>query len=364
LGLVLGGCETSHPGATALKPAAADGPARAQKPEESPSRPPRLTPLAEMEPERSIDGVKISRAASIRAVVNGEAILDEEVKAASYQALLGAQSLTEQTEILNQALNQLIDREVVLQDAIAKLTRGPGGKFLDKLKDAAHKEFEQQWLRRMMKGNNIKSEEEFKNFLRAHQMSLEMIRRQWERNFMTMEYARHLIEPHLARIGHTQIVEYYEKHPEQFQVPETIKWQDLFVAAGQHPSRDAARQFAETLAARARQGEDFVRLVNVFDNGDSRFRNGAGIGSKRGEIKPPEAEPVLFGLPDGGVALVELPTGYHIVRVVKRQEAGPVPFDEKTQKRIKDKLRGEVFDREMKRIVNDLKRKAVIEIVN
>jgi parvulin-like peptidyl-prolyl isomerase len=317
-----------------------------------------------MEPQRTVDGMTISRAVAIRAVVNGEAILDEEVKAASYQALLGAQTLAEQTEVLNQALNQLIEREVVLQDAIAKLTRGPGSKFFDKLKEAAHKEFEQQWLRRMMKGNNIKSEEEFKNFLRAHQMSLEVIRRQWERNFMTMEYLRHLIEPHLSRIGHTQIVEYYDSHPEQFQVPDSVEWQDLFVAAGQHPSREAARQFAETLAGRARRGEDFVRLVNVFDNGDSRFRNGAGIGSKHGEIKPPEAEPVLFRLRDGGVDLIELPTGYHIIRVVKRQYAGPVPFDEKTQKRIKDKLRGEVFEREMKRIVSDLKRKAVIDIVN
>jgi parvulin-like peptidyl-prolyl isomerase len=368
---VSGGCGTFQAGAAGRGPDLPAGPAaagppgltRAQKPEGAPVRP--VAALLPVEPEAARGGAKTSRAARILAVVNSEAILDEEVKAASYQALLGARSEAEQADILNDALTQLIDREVVLQDAFARLSRGPqGSKFLDKLKGYARKEFEDQWLRRMMKGNHIQNEEEFRAFLHEHHMSLEMIRRQWERNFMAMEYMRSRLEPYLSRIGHAQIVEYYDKHPEEFRVGDSVQWQDMFIAVSEHHNdRAAARRFAEVLVARVRQGEDFVRLAKQFDNGDSSLRNAEGIGSKRGEIRPPEAEPTLFQLRDGQVGpVVELDSGFHVIRLVKRQYAGPVPFDEKVQKEIKDKLRGDVFQREMKRIVTELKSKAVIEV--
>jgi parvulin-like peptidyl-prolyl isomerase len=85
-------------------------------------------------------------------------------------------------------------------------------------------------------------------------------------------------------------------------------------------------------------------------------------GRKRGEIRPAEAEAVLFGLKDGQVGpVIELPTGFHVVKLVHRDFAGQMPFDEKVQKQIRDKLRNDLFQKEMKKIVVDLKRRAVIE---
>ena len=112
-----------------------------------------------------------------------------------------------------------------------------------------------------------------------------------------------------------------------------------------------------------RQGEDFAKLSEQYDDGDSRYRKGEGIGRKHGEIKPPEVEATLFSLKEGDIAILEQPSGFRIVRVLKRQFAGLKPFDEKTQKLIKDKIRGEIMDREIKRLVVELKRDAVIEVL-
>ncbi len=49
------------------------------------------------------------------------------------------------------------------------------------------------------------------------------------------------------------------------------------------------------------------------------------------------------------------------MRVAKRDHAGTRPFDDKVQKQIRDKLRGELAQREIRRLVTDLKRKAIIE---
>src|SRR5262249_37282577 len=108
-------------------------------------------------------------------------------------------------------------------------------------------------------------------------------------------------------------------------------------------------------------GEDFLRLLQ-YDNGDSSYRRGEGIGHLRGEIRPVEAEPILFGLRDTEAAAVETSTGFHVMKVVKRDYAGRMPLDEKLQKEIKRKLQNEAFERETKRLLADLKSRCSIEI--
>ena len=263
-------------------------------------------------------------------------------------------------EIWNQSLNQLIEREVVLQDAFAKLNKVSKAQ-VGKLTAEADDEFDKTVLRGWMKRANVKTEDEFREMLKNQGVSLDMLRRSWVRNFMMMEYLRSRVHPYLEQVGPQEILEYYNKHPEEFQRPDAVHWQDIFVLAdSKFTSRAEAHHLAEQLAARARSGEDFAKLAAKYDNGDSSFRNGDGLGSKRGEIKPPEAENVLFQMKDGDTAVVELEKGFHVVRLVKRDYAGETPFDEKTQKQIKNKLTNEIGQIEIKRIVNKLKRDAVI----
>ena len=221
-------------------------------------------------------------------------------------------------------------------------------------------QFDKTVLRTWMKASGSKTEDDFRDFLKTQGVSLDMLRRQWEGNFMAMEYLRSMVHPYQERVGPQQIRDYYEKHPDEFQRPDSVQWQDLFVEAERYPSRDEARRFAEGVAERAGKGEDFAKLAEQYDNGDSSFRKGEGIGSKHGEIKPPEAETTLFQMKDGEVDVVELETGFHVVRVINGVEAGLVDFDVKTQKRIKEKLGDETAQLEMKRIVSKLKREAVI----
>jgi hypothetical protein len=363
---LLAGCSTGRPGLEAppncaelltMPGGAAPPQARAQKPEKLKSNPLDIGP--------NDPGSQENHGARIRAVVNGDPILEEEVYAAAYQNLVRP-GITEaqKAEILNAKLNELIDRELVLQDCAARLGV-KGKKFLNQLETAARKEFDKQWLQPMMRANKYTDEMAFKKFLRENGMPLEVIKRQWERNFMAMEYLRHRVEPHLMRINIEQAQEYYDKHTEDYRVEDVARWQDIFIATARHNNdAAAARRFAESLRARVQQGEDFARLAQEFDNGESHLRKDAeGEGQKRGEVRPREVEPVVFALKEGGVgALVEIPTGFHIVRLLERTHAGQKPFDAKLQKEIRERLRMEIYTREMKRAVSDLKRKAIIDV--
>lgn len=313
--------------------------------------------------DRPPEAAHASPAATIRAVVNGELILNEEVLLQSRSHLRAARTKEEQEEMLKQALEVLIDRELLLQDAIAKLKRGGkrGEALLKQIQESADEEFDKGWLRPMLKEKHLSSRTELSDYLSHNGMSLKMFRRWWERNWMARQYLYARIEQQIKRIGHTEVSEYYYNHRDEYSQPDSVDWQDIFLDAGRHASRAAAREFAEALVQRVRQNEDFAQLSSEFDNGESRFRKGKGKGHKRGEIFPPEAEPLLFQMKEGDTTIVECPHGFHVVHLVKRQYAGPIPFDAKVQKEIRDKLRNEVFLREKESIVKELKRKAVID---
>jgi parvulin-like peptidyl-prolyl isomerase len=344
------------------------GPAlsRSQKPEPSPAPIRRTTFEAAVNPFPGIPDGRV--AVQIRAHVNGTPIFDQEVRDACYPNLLETLSLPEpersqrQAEIFRRQLDDIIDREVLLQDAFARLQKN-GAQYLDKLKAAASKEFDKV-VHQMKQRANMKTDEELKEFVRSHGQSLEGIRRQVERGFMAREYIRSRVYPSVERIGHQQILEYYRNHAADFQAVDRVKWQHLFIDASKYKSREEARRFAEELAGRMRSGEPIESLVK-YDNGDSSYRSGEGIGQVRGEIRPPEAEPILFAVQDGEVGRVlESATGFHVLRVVKREYAGQTPLDEKTQGEIRKKLQNEVAMREMKRLIDELKQKCTIEIAS
>jgi parvulin-like peptidyl-prolyl isomerase len=306
-------------------------------------------------------------AASIRATVNGQVILDEEVRETIYPVLQRTQLLPEpersarQKQVVEAALQQLIEREVILQDLFARLKERK--QALEALQKAAGKEFDKK-MKETKKAMHIKTDEELKAFLRTQGLTLQGVRRQIERQFMAMEYMRNQIFSAIDRIGHQQIREYYERHPEEFQVPDSVTWQDIFLDASRYPSREAARQFAVELIAKAKAGADFRQLVTQYDQGNSSYLNGEGYGHRRGEIKPADAEPMLFNMKDGDLGLVELTNGFHVIRLVKREYAGLKPLDDKTQTAVRNKLQGAVWQREYDRIVRELKRKAAIEIAS
>ncbi len=318
------------------------------------------------------------------ATVNGRPILVEEILSVCYLALQnpGVKNLPDkersqkEREILDAAREKLIDLELIIQDMEQKFSvNKTAEKAWQRVRDAASKEFD-RWEHNLRDSQHFqdfakalavypekpgKPLDAFEEYLRLMGSSPQIARRQLERQFMANEFAKHMTCGGL-RADYLMIQEYYNSHPEEFQVADMVKWQDLFIDATQHPSHDAARRLANALAERVRKGEDFVVLAREFDNGVASYRpNALGEGKKRGEIRPFEAEPILFQMRNGDVTVVELSTGYHVVKLVKRTSAGLTPLNAKVQKRIKDKLVQETYLREMKRYVADLRRKATIE---
>ena len=306
-------------------------------------------------------------AARIRAKVNDIPILEDELReaVAQYAGELLSVPEAQRAELLqkiaDRELQKLIDRELVLEDAFATLKQLKLDKELQKLKEAAGIEADKR-LREIKLSLKVASDEEMKAVLQNQGLTVDGVRKQVERNFIMMDYVRNKIHPIVSRISLQEIREYYDAHADEFKIEEKLRWQDIFIDASRFTDVASARRYAEQLLARGKSGEDFAKLSVEFDHGDSKLRNGDGLGGKQGEIKPAEVEATVLSLRPGEVALVELRFGYHIVKVVQHEYAGRRPFDMACQSDTRRKLQNIIAEREYKRIVDELKKKATIQI--
>jgi peptidyl-prolyl cis-trans isomerase SurA len=305
-------------------------------------------------------------AVRIIARVDDLPILEQELREAAFPRMAELLRLPEpersqrQKQVRQQELMRLVERELIVRELVKLKKTRPA--LIAQLEREAAKEYERR-LKEIKQANGIASDEQLKALLESQRLTLSGLRRQVERNYMAMQFIGGNIGPTVqAGTGLAAVREYYETHPEEFQDEDQVKWLDLFLDAAKYGGKPQAEQFARQLAGQAKSDDDFVRLVKEHDGGDARFREGVGLGEKRGEIRPAAVEEALFKLKPGEMALVELDSGFHLVRVVGRTHAGRRPFDEKTQAEVRKRLQNLIAEREYRKLMDDLKRKAAIVI--
>ena len=308
---------------------------------------------------------------AVRAVayVNNSPIFETELRDAVMQHIRELSKLNEPERseklaaLRNEELERLIEREAIMEEATTRIKKMKP-KLLEELQHEATLEFEKR-LRDMKAQVGSKTDEEFNDFLTSQGMSTESLKRQLERGFIAMEYMRNIVFPKIQSITLSDIREYYDKHAAEFQDAERVKWQMIFIDASKFADRDSARRYAEQTLQRLRAGQDFAAVAKQLrDAGLNTQLGDDGIGEKPGDIRPTEVETTLLRLRAGEVGgPVEMPGGYNLLRVTERKYAGRKPFTPEIQTAIRQKLQGKVFEKEYRRLVEEMKAKVVIQRV-
>jgi parvulin-like peptidyl-prolyl isomerase len=265
-------------------------------------------------------------------------------------------------ELYTLALRRTIERELILDAMYGMLRKANKMSMVDELRERSRQRADAQLvgLKKMMR----QTDEGFDAELRALGLTRAVLRRQFEREFMAQAYLEEVLRGKARRAGLAEIRDYYDRHPEEFERPDRVKWQHIFVSLHQHRTPEEAYRHAEALRRNAADGGDFAALAKQYDEGLARMQNGFGTGELRGKIQPPDLEPTVWSLKPGQMSgVLQTATGYHIVKVVERQVAGVEPFDIAVQGKIRDKLNKGLMEAEAKKIVDDLWRKGVVRVM-
>lgn len=295
-------------------------------------------------------------------------ITDQEIIEGVYQqyrelaALEGHARSVKQKEMYTQILRKTIERELVLDEMYTKLKKAGKQNVIDEIKDLATQSTDRQ-LRAFKNDTGAKSDEEFAALLRTQGLTVQVIRRQMERQFMAEQYLSSALKERARRPGLAEVRDYYDRHPEEFKTPDRVRWQHLFVAVKNYPNPQAAYNQIAALAQQANSGADFAALALKYDEGFAKQQKGFGTGEKRGEVQPADLEETVWALKPGQVSgILQTPTGYHLVKVAERDYAGVRPFDTAVQNKVRDKLTRAQMESEYNKLIDELWRKGVVRV--
>jgi parvulin-like peptidyl-prolyl isomerase len=285
------------------------------------------------------------------AVVNGRPITRADLENAiqgfameMHRKTMEHLSAEERSAIRELALEKLLGRELIFQEALAQ------GVVADEAAVAGEKQ-------RIMA--NFPSEEEFSATLERAGIEPavyhRMIRQDLTVNRMTEEKVKDLAEPSEA-----DVAEFYHRHPEKMKEPARVRACHILVPVKDGDRDGAMRRMAE-IRARLAAGEEFAGLAMECSACPSGARGGDLGTLRRGDLVRPFAEAV-FAQPVGVVGeVVETPFGLHLIKVLERQEEAVLALEEAAP-RIRRFLREAAAAALLKDWVAELRSRAAVQL--
>jgi peptidyl-prolyl cis-trans isomerase C len=312
----------------------------------APATPGQATP----QPETAAPAVA-AQLPDIVARVNGQAINKAELEAAVAQveARAGRPIPAEQRDsIVRGVLNQLIAYRLLVQETVARKIVVSDAD-LDQQIAAIRKQFP--------------SEEVFQQALDRRKMTMERLRTD-TRDSLKIDKMVAAEAAAKGEITSQQVADFYAANPEEFQQKERARASHILIRypPNNPTAKEQARAHAAGVLAELKAGKDFATLAKEHSQDPVSAAKGGDLGYfERGQLVAPFEE-AAFSLPLAQLSeLVETPFGYHIVRVVERQQARTVPLEE-ARGAIERFLRGEQRQRETQALIESLKAKGKIDI--
>lgn len=157
-----------------------------------------------------------------------------------------------------------------------------------------------------------------------------------------------------AQVSEAEALQYYDSNRDQFKRPELIKAPSLFIKIPPSASEKVAKEIrakAASLLARARAGEDFVKLAHTHT--ERPFQDDAEF-FKRGRLSP-DIEDTVFALKPGELSpILEIQDGVVFFKLLDRQPEQALSYAEVEQGLLRD-LKGKktntLFEAEEKRLL-------------
>ena len=191
--------------------------------------------------------------------------------------------------------------------------------------------------------------EDFKSQIRDQLLTQELIRK---------EVGSKII------VSHEDIVKYYNDHKSEFVRPETVVLREIFVSTEGKPEADlpALRKKAENLRDRVmNNGDDFGELAKRYSDSPTAQQSGELGSFQRSQLDAKIADKVFALNRNQMTDVMETKTGFEILQVRERFEAGEQPLD-KVEPEISNKLYEQKMEPGMRAYLTTLREDSYLQI--
>jgi len=191
--------------------------------------------------------------------------------------------------------------------------------------------------------------EDFKSQIRDQLLTQELIRK---------EVGSKII------ISHEDVVKYYGDHKNEFVRPETVVLREIFVSTEGKPDADlpALRKKADNMRDRVtNNGDDFGELAKRYSDSPTAQQSGELGAFQRTQLDAKIADKVFALNRNQMTEVMETKTGFEILQVRERYEAGEQPLD-KVEPEISNKLYEQKMEPGMRTYLTTLREDSYVQI--
>ncbi len=270
-------------------------------------------------------------------------------------------------QIMKQQLLSMIDTKLLYAD----FRRTVPPENIPSVEENLQKPFEEHEVPRLMELFEVESPKQLSKELAKIDTSLSDMQRQFNERTIASEWLRQKT-PKPKEVTYDQLVEYYQKHVKQgdYDNEAKAKWEELMVRFDKFGGdRNAAyRAMAEignevwghVVANPDLRGPAFAEIAVKKSHGFTAAKGGQHDWTTKGALRSKQIDEALFTLEVGQMSnIIESEQGFHVIRVLKRKEAGRTPFT-KAQADIRKKLEAEEQQKLVRAEVENMRKDCTI----
>jgi peptidyl-prolyl cis-trans isomerase SurA len=208
--------------------------------------------------------------------------------------------------------------------------------------------------------NKLASMEELQQKVEENGTGWEEFRSNIRNNLLMQEVVRREVGSRII-IDKDEINKYWKEHPDEFHRKEMVYLSEMFVSTVDKTPAEipALEEKAKKLLDRVKNGEDLEELAKRYSDGESAKQGGDLGGFERGQLSP-ELEEAVFKLKPKELSnVIRTKTGFLVLRVDQRYEAGLQPVD-KVENEIMNRLYGEKMQPAMKAYTTRLREESYV----
>jgi parvulin-like peptidyl-prolyl isomerase len=156
-------------------------------------------------------------------------------------------------------------------------------------------------------------------------------------------------------ITHDQLLQYYHDHSTEYDVAARARWEKMTARFDKFPSKAAAELAIVDMGNQVLRGADFAAVARKFSQGPNASEGGYHDWTTQGSLVSEVIDQAIFTLPVYQLSkILEDEQGFHIVRVIEREDAGRIEFVD-AQDKIREKLQEEDRKRQVREYINKLR---------
>jgi len=251
-------------------------------------------------------------------------------------------------KLLKQALQSAIDTKLLYLDFLRTIPSDKRDELLPNITARAENAFYEEELPKAIGKANLASARELEADLRKYGSSLAAQKRSFVERVLAQSMLREKVD-YQPEVTHMEMVDYWHENEAEFDRPAKVRWEKITARFDQFPTKEEAWVALGNMGNEVLRGAPFAAVARRHSQGvdadDGGYHDWTTIGSLASDV----LDQAIFRLPIGRLSeRMEDERGFHIVRVIERDNGGPVPFldaqGEIQQKLRKQKVRKQVND--------------------